>query len=411
MIDRIYKNLLAIRSPSKRVEMIQVILGSPEHAQKCKERGVYGHLVHYVQVVKGGGSPPPLPGEAQQAPAEPQRNHQGQIILSNSIQKHAKPVSEKGNEKALNYFTACLRILELEEEVALTEQILKSAYKKSIIRAHPDKPGGSEKEFEAVTRAYAYLGEILRRMQGITGAKQSPKQSRGRGEHLEIEDKPTPRPAQQTQELEPIRLNPDKMDMNAFNQMFEKTRIPDPEESGYGDWLKDAGGPLGSGPIFSEKFNRDVFNKAFEEESKKNGGVGGSGSGNGNVFTVQEQILSNRLGYGTELGRSKRDDYTAANDEGLQYTDLKKAYTEYNMFSHEVANVQVETRSFDQMVSSRKEAPKALSQQEQEMVDRAMRVAEQAEDERQKRIQSQAQQEGDFFERMKRLVSVLPGAK
>ncbi len=404
MIDRIYKNLLAIRSPSKRIEMIQVILGSPEHAQKCKERGVYGHLVHYVQIVKGGGAPPQLPGEA---PAQTQQPQRGQIIPSNSIQKHPKPVSEKGNEKALNYFTACLRILELEEEVALTEQTLKSAYKKSIIRAHPDKPGGSEKEFEAVTRAYAYLGEILRRMQGA-GAKATPKQSRGRGDHLEIEDRPVQRqPAQQQlQEPEPIRLNPDKMDMDAFNKMFEKTRIPDPEESGYGDWLKDAGGPSSSGPMFSEKFNRDVFNKAFEEESKKNGSGGG-----GNVFSVQEQVLSNRLGYGTELGRSKRDDYTAANDEGLQYTDLKKAYTEYNMFSHEVANVQVENRSFDQMVSSRKEAPKALSQQEQEMVDRAARVAEQAEDERQKRMQEQADAEGDFYARMKRLVSVLPGAK
>ncbi len=405
MIDRIYKNLLAIRSPSKRTEMIQVILGSPEHAQKCKERGVYGHLVHYVQVVKGGGTPPQLPGETPQAQARPS---QMQITTSNSIQKHPKPVSEKGNEKALNYFTACLRILELEEEVALTEQTLKSAYKKSIIRAHPDKPGGSEKEFEAVTRAYAYLGEILRRMQGAgtAGTKSTPKPSRGRGEHLEIEDRPVQRPQQQ--DPEPIRLNPDKMDMDAFNKMFEKTRIPDPEESGYGDWLKDAsaGGPNSSGPIFSEKFNRDVFNKAFEEESKKNGGGGG-----GNVFTVQEQVLSNRLGYGTELGRSKRDDYTAANDEGLQYTDLKKAYTEYNMFSHEVANVQVENRSFDQMVSSRKEAPKALSQQEQEMVSRAARVAEQAEDERQKRMQEQADAEGDFYARMKRLVSVLPGAK
>ena len=63
----------------------------------------------------------------------------------------------KRSEKALTYFQNCLQVLGLEEEVALTEETLKKAYKRMALKAHPDK-GGSEEEFEAITRAHAYLG-------------------------------------------------------------------------------------------------------------------------------------------------------------------------------------------------------------------------------------------------------------
>jgi hypothetical protein len=52
--------------------------------------------------------------------------------------------------------------------------------------------------------------------------------------------------------------------MNAFNQLYEQTRIPDPEDDGYGDWLKDAADES-AGPKFSGKYNRDVFNTMFQD--------------------------------------------------------------------------------------------------------------------------------------------------
>ena len=54
--------------------------------------------------------------------------------------------------------------------------------------------------------------------------------------------------------------------MNAFNQMFEKTRMPDPDDEGYGDWLRTAEDAKSS-PTFGGKFNRDVFHKMFEDET------------------------------------------------------------------------------------------------------------------------------------------------
>ena len=225
---RMYQNLLAIQSPDTRMQMIQTLLSSPEHMNVARAAGIYGHLLHYVQQVKTGMKVPLLPGE--QGQQQKPQGQQGQQIVASSRpanQVTARQATQSGNEKAMNYFSACLRILGLEEEVALTAETLKSAYKKSVVRAHPDK-GGSEKEFEAVTRAYAYLGEILSRIHGgrkKEGKVEAPTTlSAGRGVEADA-----------WKMVEPVQLNPSKLNLDAFNSMFEKTRIPDPEESGYGD--------------------------------------------------------------------------------------------------------------------------------------------------------------------------------
>lgn len=400
---RMYQNLLAIQSPDTRMQMIQTLLSSPEHMNVARNAGIYGHLLHYVQQVKTGMKAPPLPGEKggevkAQQPLLQKPLLQQQIVSSSrpANQVTARQASQAGNEKAMNYFSACLRILGLEEEVALTPEGLKSAYKKSVVRAHPDK-GGSEKEFEAVTRAYAYLGEILSRIHGgrkKEGKVEAPTTlSAGRGMEADA-----------WKMVEPVQLNPSKLNLDAFNSMFEKTRIPDPEESGYGDWLKggdDAGGS--SAPKFGGKFNRDVFNQAFAEEQRsKNGAAAG---GKSNAIVAQELSLASRMGFATELGRSGRDDYTvAANERGVAYTDLKKAYTEYNTFSHQTAGVKVDNRSIAQLSKEREKAPAPLANAEMEELQRAEAALLRREEQRRMTMAQEAIAENSYFERMKRLV-------
>lgn len=392
---RMYQNLLAIQSPDTRMQMIQTLLSSPEHMNVARAAGIYGHLLHYVQQVKTGMKVPLLPGE--QGQQQKPQGQQGQQIVASSRpanQVTARQATQSGNEKAMNYFSACLRILGLEEEVALTAETLKSAYKKSVVRAHPDK-GGSEKEFEAVTRAYAYLGEILSRIHGgrkKEGKVEAPTTlSAGRGVEADA-----------WKMVEPVQLNPSKLNLDAFNSMFEKTRIPDPEESGYGDWLKggdDAGGS--SAPKFGGKFNRDVFNQAFAEEQRAKGG----GGGRSNAIVAQELSLASRMGFATELGRSGRDDYTvAANERGVAYTDLKKAYTEYNTFSHQTAGVKVDNRSIGQLSKEREKAPAPLANAEMEELQRAEAALVRREDQRRMTMAQEAIAENSYFERMKRLV-------
>jgi len=395
-IMRIYKNVLAIQSPTIRVKMIQTLLSSPEHLQASKEAGIYGHLLHYIQSVKEG-HPSILPGEGTQQGEQQGSQKQGaqsQVTIHKGTQVHS--ASQRGNEKAMNYFSACLRILGLEEEVALTPELLKASYKKAVTRAHPDK-GGSEKEFEAVTRAYAYLGDIIKRIRGgraTEGKVEAPSVlSSGRNDT-----------ADSWKMVEPVHLNPSKLNLDTFNTMFEKTRIPDPEESGYGDWLKAA--ESAKTPAFSGKFNRDVFHKAFEDEAQAQRPLRPQG---GNALVAQELSLARGMGYVTELGRTTRDDYTVAAVEtgkGQGFTDLKKAYTEYNTFTHETANVRVSSanRSLDQMATERKSAPAPLADAELMSLREAETTLARQEEARKRRVAEEAIAENSYFERMKRLV-------
>ncbi len=418
---RIYQNVLAMKSPGQKAQIIQTILASPEHVETAKRAGLYGYLLHYVKVVEAGGAPPKLPGEdvgisrhttfgedvevaagggaAAAAPSQ-QGKRMTEVVQRPSgaafAASQALTTSSKSNEKAMNYFSACLRILALEEEVALTEDLLKAAYKKAVVRAHPDK-GGSDKEFEAVTRAYAYLGEILRRIHGgraKEGVVQAPSALHS--------NRATE--ADAWKHVDPVALNPKNLDMGAFNKMFEQTRLPDPEEEGYGDWLKgEEADPSGAGSKFSGKFNREVFHRMFEEE-QQNKAKRTEGKGGG-VMVVQEMSLASRMGYATELGRGAKEDYTVAPHEGkMAYTDLKKAYTTYNTISHEVAGVKVDARSLEQMNTERKGKVIPLSDPEMMALREAESMAARAEEQRKLRMAQQAIQEQDHFERMKRLV-------
>ena len=358
-------------------------------------------MLAYIAKVEAGQTPAALPGEmamnavvgnattnattqvTTQATSTTLSNRMGQPQSASS-----SVIKGQRDKKALNYFQSCLEVLGLEEEVALTEDALKKAYKKAALKAHPDK-GGNERDFEAITRAHAYLGEILLRVKGgrtKEGKVEAPEQLRdtrsGASKEWEM--------------VEPVRLNPKKLDMNLFNQMFEQTRIPDPEEDGYGDWLKGADTQT-NGPNFGGKFNRDVFNKAFEEEALKKQGS--------SAMTVrQPEALTLAPNSGVELGRSAGGGFTAAANANLKFTDLRNAYTNENMITNQVADVRVETRSFDQFSASRKQAPAPLTNQELAGIQAAEAAVAQREEQRRLRAAQEDSLGSQYFERMKRLV-------
>ncbi len=388
--QRVYASLIQIQSPTRRVEMIQTILAAPDYVQIAKLTGVYSHLIQYVGQVQNGRHPSPLPGEGQAQQASPASGSYAITQHTTPPQQSYEQLSETAqNDRALSYFQACLQVLGLEEEVALTEDALKAAYKKAAFKAHPDK-GGSEKAFEMVTRSYAYLSEILRRIRG------------GRDQLKKVEA-PTAlkderfKESQQFQHVQPIKLDPNNLNMNAFNQMFEQTRIPDPEEEGYGDWLR-AESTSSNTPNFSGKFNRDVFNQMFVEESAK------QKTAQNQLAIASPQALTMNPSFGIELGRGRPDDYTAAANSQLKYVDLKAAYTTESTFSGQVANVRVDPRDYESYSNSRKRAPDPLRDEEREAIAAAEKAVAERERQRQVRAAHEDVTANQYFERMKQLV-------
>jgi curved DNA-binding protein CbpA len=410
--------------------------------------------MHYISTVQSGGNPPILPGESvalqsaaiQQTPQQQsyQQPHQQQdITMPRSLQNmnmhgigathpsllgndqkkqqfqqpsqqyasHAshvnqqvairqesmpawKTVTETPKQKAISYFSSCLEVLGIQEEVALTEETLKKAYKRMALKAHPDK-GGSEEFFEAVTRAYAYLSEILTFMQGgkrkTEGAVNAQAADHLRGTREQE--------AKQWEHQEPVRLNAKNLDMNAFNKMFEQTHMPDPDSDGYGDWLKGSDATSTSGPTFKGEFNRDVFNRMFDDETKKS-----RNPSNQLVVHPGQMALTLNPTSGTDLVGERPDSYTAAANSRFQYTDLRGAYTTDSTVSDKVSNVVVGERSFDQYRASRERAPEALSQHEMQGIREFESRQKQMDGMRERRLAEMAVRNQNYHDRMKQLV-------
>lgn len=384
--------------------MIQTCLQDPRMIMAAKQSGVYSHLLSYITAIKEGYTPRPLPGE--QAPVQtavPARSSAGQqtypTLQTAITQYEEKTKTIKGwqqimqtpKQKMVSYFSSCLEVLGVQEEVTVTEEILKKAYKKAALRAHPDK-GGTEEEFEAITRAYAYLCEILKRMQGgrvISGKVEAPTAlSTGRQEE-----------STNWQHSEPVKLNPKNLDMNAFNRMFEDTHMPDPDQDGYGDWLKTADGSSSAKTAkFSGKFNRDVFNTMFEDEARK------TASNQSTALIMHPDAMALGPTMGIEIGRDRPQDYTAAPNSKQHFTDLRAAYTTESTISDKVAGVKVEERKLDTYRASREKAPDPYSNEERMQLSQSEMMLRQREEMRQRRVAERSVVENDYFERMKRLV-------
>jgi curved DNA-binding protein CbpA len=423
---RIYTNLIQIRDPLKRVQMINTCFSSMEYINSAKRSGIYSYLLNYIGIVNSGGTPPLLPGEhntvnnivneqpvprafqpnftsagigsthpslvnAPTASSYVQQRNQTQIIHHTDNTPSWKVITDTPKQKAMTYFASCLEVLGIEEEVALTEESLKSAYKKMALRAHPDK-GGSEEYFEAVTRAYAYLSEILKHMRG--GRQREGKVEAPSALHTNRDAE-----AEKWKHAEPVRLNAKNLDMNAFNKLFEQTHIPDPDSDGYGDWLKTADSNKSSGPKFGGQFNRDVFNRMFEDEAKKS-----QKASNTLIVHPGEMALTLNPTSGVDLVGERPNSFTAAPNSKFQYTDLRGAYTSDSTISDKVSNVQVSERNFEQYRASREKAPDPFSQSELHSIRDFEQRQKQMDTMRERKRAEMAVRNQQYFDRMKQMV-------
>ena len=418
---RIYTNIIQIHDHAKRVQMINTCLASMEYVGSAKRAGIYSYLLNYIAIVHSGGSPPLLPGEntlqapqgqqvvqafqaqqslqAQQSQQTQQAQQSQKVPRSLSMHQTDKIstytdntpswkiITDTSKQKAMTYFSSCLEVLGIQEEVALTDESLKIAYKKMARKAHPDK-GGSEEYFEAVTRAYAYLSEILKHMEkrDITSKVEAPSTLNVSRDN----------DSEKWKHTEPVHLNSKKLDMNAFNSLFEKTHMPDPDSDGYGDWLK--GDMKSAGPKFKGEFNRDVFNRMFDDEAKKNQ------RSSSLIVHPGEMALTLNPTNGVDLVGERPDSYTAAPNSRFQFTDLRGAYTSESTISDKVSNVHVGERNYEQYRASRDKAPDPFNQSEMHSIHEFETRQKKLEELRERKRGEMSVRNQQYFDRMKQMV-------
>ena len=197
---------------------------------------------------------------------------------------------------------------------------------------------------------------------------------------------------------DPVRLSAKNLDMNAFNKLFEQTHMPDPDSDGYGDWLKSSDS-RDTGPKFKGEFNRDVFNRMFDEESKKS-----KQPSNNLIVHPGQMALTLNPTTGVDLVGERPDSYTAAPNSRFQFTDLRGAYTSESTISDKVSNVSVGDRNYEQYRASREKAPDPFSQTEMHGIREFESRQKQQDDMRERRRAEMSVRNQQYHDQMKRMV-------
>jgi hypothetical protein len=376
---RIWNNLSSLESTSARIKMLDTLFSAQEYINVAKKAGLYAGLLQW-KAAQHRGEYSPWPGTKLEPP-------RGGVALA------VIPPPKR----ALDVLHQSYDILGIDDTKPLTHDMLRSAYKKAATRAHPDK-GGSPEAFDSVTRAFLYLKEVLDKL--------IPKTSSGEGDMrfttpVTVEEAlkqrngvpAAPAGTPQLTDAPPIALNPKKLDMALFNKLFEENKLPDPDqEDGYGDWLRanDSSREVNTqnSQALRSKYNADVFNKMFEEETRR--------SGSSNSVALSKYKPPSELfmspGLGSEIGTGRPDQYTQiVGSNGINYTDLKYAYGEGSTFSQQVADVSLEGRpkTLEQAKLEYGSAPKPMSADEVAAVSAFEKSRELAEQQRLQRVAAQ----------------------
>jgi hypothetical protein len=369
---RIWNNLNALTAPASRLQALDTLMQGPEYVEAAKRAGIYADLLGWMNATRRGQSfawprpyaptaaptPAPVvrpPVPVQRAPVRPQAPPPTLRIHDTAPPSAGGPSSSGRTElarvpppkRALDVLHESYAVLGLDDSKPLTHETLRKAYKNASLTAHPDK-GGSAEQFDEINRAFGYLQEVLNKLlpkSGTEGADPrftmmvSPEAAMvargtefgggggGRGAAPGalpvIEDAPQ------------IALNPKKLDLALFNKLFDEHKLPDPDKTGYGDWLKSADGRndanVSIGRMGGDNFNSVFAQHAMRATNKKTEELTA-------YKPPKDLILS--PGFGTEIGADRPAQFTKGTGTldggGLAYTDLMHAYGDGSTFSQDI---------------------------------------------------------------------------
>lgn len=230
---------------------------------------------------------------------------------------------------------------------------LKSAYKKLALKYHPDKPGGDKDKFELITKYYFLLIENLKKNETEgRGFNELKTNSMATTQTTHSFDKPAT-----AAEMQHAK---DNFNVKKFNEMFERYKMYDPNEEGYNDWLKDDSNKTPAPPVFSKKFNLDVFNSTFDNYKQ---------DAHSTAVTEYDEpqalVSCHSVGF-TEIATFEKkqfDKYQEAKND-LAYSDLKSAYTNGNLINPNTVSYK-QYKNIDELERERSKISFKLSPEEE----------------------------------------------
>jgi curved DNA-binding protein CbpA len=192
------------------------------------------------------------------------------------------------------------------KNISLSEEIIKEC-KKTVLKTHPDRSKLDEKYFIFFSNAYKKLLSIYEFQNKTNSKKSTDTNEYFDSENVEILDNFLNK---QKKIKDPKNFN------QWFNSQFDKHKLEDPQETGYGNWLKSD-----EDIVFMPNVSKS--NMAAEMEKRKK--------------QVQSLITYNGVSentssaFGGSTLMAYDSNFTAGSlfsNEGMTYTDLRQAYAE-----------------------------------------------------------------------------------
>lgn len=225
-------------------------------------------------------------------------------------QRRRKLQYEMKMQEMISNLSEARRLFQLNQKFTLDQ--LKTSYKKLAMKTHPDRPSGSQKKFQFVTKCYFLLLEQLKKEEEdktFTDLKQGSKN------YINTQN-------------ENKKVSKSSFNLKLFNKIFEENKIYDENEEGYQDWLKNDGQNK-QPELFSDKFNLDVFNNTFNKHK--------TDDPNSQIVEYKEPealVSCESLNF-TTLDGGKKGSFNKWKEQknDLEYSDLKSAYTNGNLIN------------------------------------------------------------------------------
>jgi curved DNA-binding protein CbpA len=218
---------------------------------------------------------------------------------SNSYENLDLNIDNYSREELYNLFG-------LRVSMTLSEDIIKEC-KKIVLKTHPDKSRLDNKYFIFFSQSFKKLLGIYEFQNKVNSKKTSDKNEYYRTDNSEI----------LYQLFETNKELKETKNFNQwFNSQFEKHRLEDPIESGYGNWLKSD-----EDIIFTPNITKDKMAKEIEKRKKEVKTLTSyTGVDNSHASTFGGSSL---MAYDTNFSSG-----TLFTSDGMGYTDLRQAYVE-----------------------------------------------------------------------------------
>jgi hypothetical protein len=260
--------------------------------------------------------------------------------------------------------------------------MLRNAYKRVALKAHPDK-GGSEYLFKVVTQCYRYLLADLKKREAdkqfhelkkefLKETQQQPQQHR----HKQSPQSP--------QSAQTVFYNGSRFDPDKFNKFFTDNRfIDEVHEQGYKEWMETH--DIKDTPKYKGSYNAQGFNQQFEKNTQVS-------VNNKHLIKYKEPealVASKRLGF-TELGQDSIDDFSGENKslKNLNYMDYRLAHTTSRMVDPSTVNERPHFENVQEFERTRENVQYQMNESELREYNRKLRTQKKLDEQRQNTLRS-----------------------